>query len=96
MAFLEWVRTNSEHYLMEASQREMARKYLGEEPPVTGSSLKDIFFRRLFVPVYRRMPWKMRRMIMVAMPGSHRQDWGGRAPPKQQGPSRSTQRGANE
>jgi hypothetical protein len=81
MAFFEWVRTNSEHYLMEASQREMAQKYLGEEPPVVGATLKDIFFRRLFVPIYRLLPYRIRRMVMMAMPGSHRQDWGGRPKP---------------
>lgn len=85
MAFFEWLRKNSEHYLMESAQREMAKEYLGEEPPVVGASLKDIFFRRLFVPIYRRLPWKFRRVIMLAMPGSHRQDWGGRAPPQAQG-----------
>ena len=81
MAFFEWVRTNSEHYLMEASQREMAKKYLGAEPPVIGATVKDIFFRRLFVPVYRLLPYGVRRMVMMAMPGSHRQDWGGRQKP---------------
>lgn len=84
MAFFEWVRSNSEHYLLETSQRDMARKYLGVEPPVSGASFKDIFFRRLFVPIYRRIPWAVRRLIMNAMPGSHRQDWGGRSPPPQQ------------
>jgi hypothetical protein len=77
MGFFEWVRTNSEHYLMEASQREMAKKYLGTEPPVIGATVKDIFFRRLFVPIYRLLPYGVRRMVMMAMPGSHRREWGG-------------------
>lgn len=80
-SFFEWVRKNSEHYLMESSHREMAKKYLGDEPPVTGATVKDVFFRRLFVPIYRRLPYRLRRMVMMAMPGSHRRDWGGRAPP---------------
>lgn len=83
MPFFEWLRTTSEHYLMEASQRDMAKKYLGEDPPVVGSGIEEIFFRRLFVPIYRRLPWRIRRVIMMSMPGSHRQDWGGRAPPQQ-------------
>ncbi|HEX2052194.1 MAG TPA: hypothetical protein VHJ78_00525 [Actinomycetota bacterium] len=81
MPFFEWVRKNSEHYLLEASQRDMARKYLGVEPPVSGASLEAIFFRRLFVPIYRRIPWFIRRAILLAMPGSHRQEWAGRSPP---------------
>ncbi len=84
MRFLEWVRLNSEHYLLEASQREMAKKYLGKEPPASGGGLEALFFRRLFVPIYRRIPWGVCRAIMMAMPGSHKQDWGGRAPPQEQ------------
>jgi hypothetical protein len=78
MAFFEWVRTNSEHYLMEASQREMAKKYMGTEPPVIGSTVKDIFFRRLFVHIYRLLPYKLTKLVMMAMPGSHHKDWGSR------------------
>jgi hypothetical protein len=89
MTFFEWVRSNSEHYLMEAAQREMARKYLGEEPPAAGGGVKELFWGRLFVPIYRRIPWGARRAIMMAMPGSHKRDWGGRAPPQKQSSSTS-------
>ena len=81
MAFFEWVRTNSEHYLMEASQQEMARKYLGTEPPLVGATVKDIFFRRLFVPIYRLLPYRLTKLVMMAMPGSHHKDWGSRPKP---------------
>jgi len=82
MAFFEWVRSNSERYLLEAAQREMAAKYLGREPPALRESLQEMFWRRIFVPIYRRIPWGVRRAIITAMPGSHRREWGGRAPPE--------------
>ncbi|MEA2590617.1 MAG: hypothetical protein QOD62_448, partial [Actinomycetota bacterium] len=40
MAFAEWLRVNSQHYLLEASEREMAEKYLGAAPPLTGGGLR--------------------------------------------------------
>ena len=81
MAFFEWVRSNSERYLLEEAQLEMARKYLGEEPSQPVEGPMDLFWRRVFVPAYRRLPWQLRRAIITAMPGSHRREWGGRAPP---------------
>lgn len=81
MTFFEWLRRNSERYLLEAAQRDMARKYLGEEPPVLAAGPHAAFWRRVYVPAYRRLPWGIRRAIMKAMPWSHRRSWGGRAPP---------------
>ncbi|MGH2708191.1 MAG: hypothetical protein ACRDJF_03640 [Actinomycetota bacterium] len=81
MPFFEWLRQNSERYLLEDAQREMARKYLGQEPPRARSGPRTLFWRRVYVPVYRRLPWGVRRALIVAMPGSHRRRWGGRAPP---------------
>jgi len=28
------------------------------------------------VPLYRRLPWKVKHLVILAMPGSHRRDWG--------------------
>jgi hypothetical protein len=81
MPFFEWLRRNSERYLLEDAQVEMARKYLGQEPPEATDGLGALFWRRVYVPVYRRLPWAIRRAIITAMPGSHKQSWGGRAPP---------------
>lgn len=82
MSFFQWVRSNSEHYLLEAAQREMALKYLGREPrQPEGGGVEALFWRRIFVPIYRRIPWGVRRTIMMAMPGSHKRAWGDRAPP---------------
>ncbi|MGH2540414.1 MAG: hypothetical protein ACRDGK_07830 [Actinomycetota bacterium] len=76
MPFFEWLRSNSEEYLLEASQRDMAARYGIAAPADTGS----FFWRRIFTPVYRLLPWRLRRSIMGAMPGSHRR-WMRRAPP---------------
>ena len=75
MAFFEWVRTNSQRYLMETSEREMAKRYLGNAPPEEGGGPEAFFWRRIFVPAYRAVPWRWRRSIMGLMPGSHRRHW---------------------
>lgn len=64
-----WLRENAEHHLMLAAQKDMARQYLQRGGPVAQESW---FWDRVFVPVYRLMPWWLRRRIMSAMPGSHR------------------------
>ena len=51
MAFAEWLRINSQHYLLEASEREMAEKYLGAAPPLMGGGVRALFWRRVFVQV---------------------------------------------
>ena len=79
----EWLRRNSERYLLEAAQADMARRYLGEapsppDPPRSvGGALAAAFWRRVYVPVYRRIPWVIRRRLIVSMPGSHRRPWQG-------------------
>lgn len=80
MPFFEWLRKNSEHSLKQAAQEEMARRYLDRPGPAARKDLAYLFWRRLYVPAYRRLPWKLRRAIILAMPGSHRQRWG-RGPP---------------
>jgi hypothetical protein len=77
----EWLRRNSERYLMEAAQAEMARRYLGRGGPVAPGGPDAIFWRRFFVPIYRRLPWGLRRSIILALPGSHRRRWQDRSPP---------------
>lgn len=81
MPFFEWVRSNSEHYLLEAAQRDMARKYLDRSGPAPRRGGMAFLWRSLFTPIYRLLPWGLRRAIIQAMPGSHRRTWTGRAPP---------------
>jgi hypothetical protein len=64
-----WLRRNSERYLMADAQAQMARRYLGREGPV---GVDNAFWRRVFVPVYRLLPWQLRNAVLRAMPGSHR------------------------
>ena len=78
----EWLRRNSERYLLEAAQERLARRYLGREGPVHEGGPRDFFWRRLFVPVYRLLPWGLRRSVIVALPGSHRRRWAERSPPR--------------
>jgi hypothetical protein len=73
--FFWWVRTNSEKYLLEAAQADLARRYLGRSPTVGPRSAQVIFWKYMFVPLYRRLPWKVKHFVILAMPGSHRRQW---------------------
>jgi hypothetical protein len=77
MSLSQWLRRNSERYLIEAAQDDMARRYLGRMPSHAGDGIVAAFWRRVYVPVYRRIPWAVRRRLIVAMPGSHRRAWRG-------------------
>lgn len=85
MGLNEWLRRNSERYLLEAAQEKLARRYLGRPGPAHGGGAGDFFWRRLYVPVYRLLPWPLRRAVITALPGSHRRRWAQRSPP--QGPA---------
>jgi len=73
--FFVWVRTNSQKYLLEAQQAELAQRYLGRPPTVGPRNPHVLFWKYLFVPVYRRLPWKFKHVVIRAMPGSHRRSW---------------------
>jgi hypothetical protein len=66
-----WLRTNAQNYLLRDAQVRVARAHGIVPPPLRGS----FFWTRIFVPVYRLMPWSMRRRFLAAMPGSHRKHW---------------------
>jgi hypothetical protein len=84
MSFFQWLRRNSEHYLMIAAHEQVAHQHYGRAPhPPRG--LKELFWLRLFVPIYRALPWRLRQRIMQSMPGSHRQQWA--PPPQPQNPA---------
>lgn len=74
MSFFRWLRSNSEHALLSDAQRRMASRY-GANPPARPHGLKDRWWRQVFAPVYRILPWGLRRATMQAMPGSHRMGW---------------------
>lgn len=83
-SFSAWLRTNSEHYLLVAAHAKLAKRDGGPAPrPPRG--LKELFWLRIFAPVYAVLPWGLRSAIMRTMPGSHRQSWA--PPPRAQGPA---------
>lgn len=73
--FAWWVRTNSQKYLLEAIQADLARQYLDRPPTVGPRTPQVLFWKYLFVPIYRRLPWKVKHTVILAMPGSHRRHW---------------------
>ena len=84
IGFFGWLRSNSEHYLLVAAHRKLARTQ-GAPAPRPPHGFKEIFWLRIFAPVYAALPWAVRRRIMRAMPGSHRKSWA--PPPRPQGPA---------
>ena len=77
MSFSRWLRTNAEHYLLIDAQSSVARGH-GARAPRSPHGFQEVFWLRVFAPVYRALPWSLRHRIMLLMPGSHRQQW---APP---------------
>lgn len=72
-----WLRHNAEHYLLVDAHRRLAAKH-GSPPPRKPKGLSGFFWLRIFAPLYKLLPWRLRNRIMRAMPGSHRKTW---APP---------------
>ena len=72
--FAAWLRTNAEKNLMIAAEETIAARY-GSRMPARPPGLQSWFFLSVFVPVYRRLPWKVRSAAIRAMPGSHRKGW---------------------
>jgi hypothetical protein len=58
---------------MIAAQEKVAARY-GVVPPPRPHGL-DVFWLRVYVPLYRSLPWPVRSAIMRHMPGSHRMTW---------------------
>lgn len=74
MSFSRWLRSNSEHALLRDAQRQMAAKY-DANPPAGPHGVKDRWWRQVFTPLYRVLPWPLRRATMQRIPGSHRMGW---------------------
>ena len=74
MSFSGWLRSNSEHYLLIDAQQRMATKY-SLNAPTRPRSARDRFWRQVFTPIYRLLPWGLRNRIIQSLPGSHRQRW---------------------
>ena len=80
MKAARWLRSNSEHYLLLDAQARVAAQY-GRPPPPAPRGPREMFWRQVFAPTYRRLPWKIRLALINRMPGSHRRDWSSRPVP---------------
>lgn len=75
MSGSRWLRANSERYLLRDAQRRVSRAAGLPQPPAGTRRPGELFWTRVFVPVYRGLPWSLRRRVMQMMPGSHRRRW---------------------
>jgi hypothetical protein len=75
-----WLRRRAEDALLEAAQEEMARRAGRSYRPIHRGPA-GFFWRRVFVPIYRLLPWRLRWWVMRTLPGSHRRRWRERGPP---------------
>jgi hypothetical protein len=73
MGFARRVRVVSEKHLMTAAEAKLARKY-GTTPPLPPKGF-DLFWQKIYVPIYYLLPYKLRAKVMALMPGSHRRTW---------------------
>ncbi len=81
-SFTRWVRSTSEHHLLVAAQAEVARTYGLQAPRPHGV---DVFWQRVYAPLFHLLPLALRTRVANAMPGSHRQTW--HQPPQAGGPA---------
>jgi hypothetical protein len=84
MGFGHWLRTNSEHYLLDDARVRIGARYGTPTRPGPDQGLSAMFWRNVFVPVYRLLPWRLRLWVIRQMPGSHRKTWA--PPPRRRGP----------
>lgn len=77
------MRARSEEQLLIAAQRRMAQAHgLPTPPPPRGL---DVFWQRVYAPLFYRLPYAVRARVANAMPGSHRKTW--HTPPQAGGPA---------
>lgn len=64
-AYKRQLRERSEHYLMQAAMRDV-----GRGAPATVAPYRKpggLFWRLVFVPLYRRLPWTVKQRAMTAL-----------------------------
>lgn len=77
-SFGGWLRKNAEKYLMEAAADDMRANYSEcTSMPYREGGLVPFFWRKIFVPVYLAIPWKLRRKIILlsSYKGIERPHW---------------------
>jgi hypothetical protein len=75
MGFAHWLRTNSEHYLLDDARVRVGTRYGASAAPGPDRGISVVFWRKVFVPAYRLLPWRFRLWVIRQMPGSHRKTW---------------------
>ena len=77
-SFGEWLRKNAEKYLLEAASDEMIARY----PEFCAKPYRDkgfipFFWRNIFVAIYLRIPWSVRRkmILLSSYPTGERPHW---------------------
>ena len=77
-SFGGWLRKNAEKYLMQAAAEDMAIKYSEcTSKPLQENGIIPLFWRKIFVPIYLSIPWKIRKKIILksAYSGVDRPKW---------------------
>ncbi len=81
--FTRWLRARSEEQLLVAAQRRVALAHgLQAPPPPRGI---DVFWQRVYAPLFYRLPYPVRALVANRLPGSHRKTW--HTPPQASGPA---------
>jgi hypothetical protein len=61
------LRHQAEHHLRLAAMDEMRRRYPISGQPPAWHEPGNVFWRRVFVPLYRRVPWTVKERAMHAL-----------------------------
>jgi hypothetical protein len=69
----QWVRATSERHLMVVAQRRVALRY-GTPPPPAARGV-EIFWQKVYAPLFYTLPYPLRTRFAGLMPGSHRRTW---------------------
>ena len=83
MSLNSWIRQTSEHHLMVDAMDKVGTR-LGANTPKKPHGA-ELFWRRVYVPVFHALPPRLRDGIVARMPGSHRKQW--REQPPLKGPA---------
>ena len=71
-SFPRWLRSTSEHHLLVVAQAKVARRNGLTAPKPTGA---DIFWQKVYAPVFYLLPYAFRAKVADRLPGSHQQTW---------------------
>jgi hypothetical protein len=77
-SFGEWLRKNAEKYLLEAAADKMAARYPSLcAKPYREKGIGPFFWRNIFVPIYSRVPWSIRKkmILLTSYPAGERPYW---------------------